>query len=152
MGPKDIELNDYNAFEATLRVTDKTESNGLKNTGALMVKTTAGYANIHNPATHHEAQPLVPGTWYELWYVVNNGAKQQGGQIYDVYIKGGDEFIDQTKVYSGATFRMSRELPLTHFLMNCNTGPAKTPYGNGGLLYDDLYMANGLNLSQPNLF
>ncbi|MDO6693269.1 hypothetical protein Q4574_08230 [Aliiglaciecola sp. 3_MG-2023] len=149
MSPKDIELNDYNAFEATLRVTDKTESNGLKNTGVLMVKTKDGYANIQNNQTGQDAQPLVPGQWYEIWYVVDNRKTNHGGQTYDVYVKGGSEFPEQQKVYSHATFRMQREQPLTHFLMNCNTGPKKQPYGNGGLKYDDLYMSEGLNLKSP---
>ncbi|GAA6186477.1 hypothetical protein NBRC116595_37270 [Aliiglaciecola sp. NS0011-25] len=149
MTPEGIELNDYNAFEATLRVTDKTESNGHKNTGALMVKTQDGYANIQNNSTGKDAKPLVPGVWYEIWYVVDNSESRDGGQSYDVYVKGGDEFPQQQKVYSDATFRMQRELPLTHFLMNCNTGPKKQPYGNGGLKYDDLYMSKGHNLGTP---
>lgn len=149
LSPKDIELNDYNAFEATLRVTDKAESNGHKNNGVLMVKTKDGYANIQNSVNQRDAKPLVPGTWYELWYVVNNAPKSEGGQTYDVYIKGGEEFIQQQKVYSTATFRMARELPLTHFLMNSNTGPVERPYGNGGLKYDDLHMSQGSNLTPP---
>jgi hypothetical protein len=149
MIPKDIELNDYNAFEPTLRVTDKTESNGHKNTGVLMVKTKEGYANIKNAHTGNDAMPLVPGIWYEIWYVVNNAAEDNGGQTYDVYVKGGTEFVQQQKVYTHASFRMRREAPLIYFLMNTNTGPADRPYGNGGLKYDDLYMVKGVNLSRP---
>jgi hypothetical protein len=149
MLPADIELNDYNAFEPTLRITDKAESNGLLNTGALMVKVDNGYANIINPLVNKEAKPLVAGVWYQIWYVVNNALKRDGGQTYDVYIQGGKEFPLQTKVYSNATFRMKRELPLIYFLMNCNTGSKKHPYGNGGLMYDDLYMAKNINLSKP---
>ncbi|WP_285817662.1 hypothetical protein [Echinimonas agarilytica] len=144
-----IKKNDYNAFEPTLRVTDKIESNGFKNDGALMVKVEQGYANVINPKLNRSAMPLVAGTWYETWYVVNNATKAQGGQRYDVYLKGGEEFPTQTKVFSEATFRMQRELPLTHFMMNCNTGPMSSPYGNGGLKYDDLYMTPGLNLTYP---
>lgn len=149
MLPADIELNDYNAFEPTLRVTDKTESSGLVNTGALMVKVDNGYANIINPISNKEAKPLITGVWYQLWYVVNNALKRDNGQVYDVYIQGGEEFPVQTKVYSKASFRMARELPLIYFLMNCNTGSKLHPYGNGGLLYDDLYMAKYINLSEP---
>lgn len=89
MSPGDIELHDYNAFEATLRVTDKAESNGHKNIGALMVKTQQGYANIVNNRTGKDAKPLVPGQWYEIWYVVNNRKKSDGGQTYDVYMTKG---------------------------------------------------------------
>jgi len=149
LGPKGIKSNDYNAFEATLRVTDKVESNSYKNSGALMVKTNDGYANIRNNMEQRDAEPLVPGIWYELWYVVNNAVKSEGGQTYDVYIRGGNEFVQQQKVYSVATFRMKRELPLSHFLMNSNTGPKERPYGNGGLKYDDLYMSKGVNLTDP---
>ena len=149
MQPMDIELYDYNAFEPTIRVTDKTESNGRVNTGALMVKVQQGYANIINPLSQKHAKPLIPGTWYQIWYVVNNASISDNGQKYDLYIQGGDEFPKQTKVFSNATFRMARELPLIYFLMNCNTGPKSHPYGNGGLKYDDLYMAKNINLSQP---
>lgn len=149
MHPKDIELNDYNAFEPTLRVTDKTESNGLINTGALMVKVKKGYANIVNPVTQQDAKPLIAGVWYQIWYVVNNALLSDNGQTYDVYIQGSDEFPTQTKVYTNATFRMARELPLIYFLMNANTGPKSHPYGNGGLKYDDLYMSKNVNLTKP---
>jgi hypothetical protein len=151
MSAEDIEKNDYNAFEPTLRVTDKKESNGKVNTGALMVKVVGDYANIQNHALQKDANPLIPGSWYQIWYVVNNANKSQGGQVYDVYFKGGDEFPIQTKVFSNATFRMARELPLIAFLMNCNTGSKKAPYGNGGLKYDDLYMIKGVNLSDPTI-
>lgn len=40
--PELINKHAYDAFEPTLRVTDKTESNGLVNDGALMVKTDSG--------------------------------------------------------------------------------------------------------------
>ena len=70
------------------------------------------------------------------------------GQQYNVYVQGG-EFKTQTLVYKNAKFRMKRELPLIYFLANCNTGPLKKPYGNGGLKYDDLYMSRGINLSSP---
>ncbi|MCU4674034.1 hypothetical protein N7931_00165 [Catenovulum sp. 2E275] len=141
--------HDYNAFEPTLRVTDKTESSGLVNTGALMVKTDQGYANIINPVSQKSAKPLQTNTWYEIWYIVNNSPKSQGGQTYDVFMKGGAEFPNQTQVYHQATFRMKREQTLTHFLMNCNTGPHNAPYGNGGLKYDDIFMARGVNLLSP---
>ena len=49
--PELINKHAYDAFEPTLRVTDKTESNGLVNDGALMVKTGSGYSNIQNYTT-----------------------------------------------------------------------------------------------------
>ncbi len=152
MGPDDIKKHDYNAFEATLRVTDKSESSGLKNTGALMVKVPGVYANVkHNLAENErDAKPLEPGQWYKIWYVVNNAPKKQGGQTYDVYLQGGSEFPEQTLVYKNASFRMQREWPLTYFLMNCNTGPLDKPYGNGGLKYDDIYMTKGIELTNPS--
>ncbi|MBQ4832486.1 hypothetical protein J8L70_04455 [Pseudoalteromonas sp. MMG010] len=146
--PHEINKHGYDAFEPTLRVTDKAESNGFKNDGALMVKTNEGYANIRNYNSAQSAKPLQPDTWYEIWYVVNNAPIKQGGQKYDVYVKGG-EFNQQTLVYKDASFRMKREQPLIYFLANCNTGPHKRPYGNGGLRYDDLYMIEGFALSRP---
>lgn len=149
MGPEEIKIHDYNAFEPSLRITDKRESDGTKNDGTLMVKTEKGYSKIHNFEKNQFAKPLVPGVWYEIWYVVNNAKKISGGQVYDVYIKGGNEFPEQTLVYKNASFRMSREEPLIYFLTNCNTGPKDHPYGNGGLLYDDIYMSQGTNLKKP---
>lgn len=151
--PEGIEKQAYNAFEPTLRVTDKYESNGFKNNGALMVKVDSEdkyrqYANIQNYENNRSASPLKPGIWYSIWYVVNNAVKEHGGQSYEVYIKGG-EFEHQSLVYQKADFRMKREQPLTYFFATTNTGPMKKPYGNGGLLYDDLYMSLGVNLSQP---
>jgi hypothetical protein len=145
-----INTHAYDAFEPTLRITDKTESNGFVNDGALMVKTDSGYSNIQNYTTKQPAKPLQTNTWYDVWYVVNNAAATEQGQQYNVYVKGG-EFSEQTLVYKNAQFRMKREQPLIYFLANCNTGPINTPYGNGGLRYDDLYMSKGLNLSIPTL-
>ena len=148
LSPALINKHAYDSFEPTLRVTDKTESNGFVNDGALMVKTDSGYSNIQNYTTKQSAKPLQTNTWYDVWYVVNNTAASEQGQQYDVYVKGG-EFNSQTLVYKNAQFRMKREQPLIYFLANCNTGPIKKPYGNGGLRYDDLYMSEGINLSNP---
>lgn len=153
LGPKDIEKQAYNAFEPTLRVTDKYESNGYKNDGTLMVKIDSSdkyrqYSNIQNYALNKSARPLKINTWYNIWYVVDNQPLVNGGQTYDVYIQGG-EFKEQTLVYKAANFRMKREMPLIYFFATTNTGPIKKPYGNGGLAYDDIYMAQGVNLSYP---
>ena len=141
----------YNAFEPMIRITDKAESDGSKNDGTLMVlsgfKT---YSKIEGLETGQSAMPLTPGEWYQVWWTVNNAPAAAGGQSYDLYIQGG-EFETQTKVYSGATFRMKREAPLLHFMAISNTGPKKSPYGNGGVRYDDIYMAKGTELSTPPL-
>ncbi|MDO6427593.1 hypothetical protein Q4489_11235 [Thalassotalea sp. 1_MG-2023] len=151
--PDEIVKAGYNAFEPTLRVTDKAESNGHKNTGALMVKISSNdkyrqYDNIQHYAQQRDAKPLVAKQWYQIWYVVNNALKIHGGQTYRVYVQGG-EFVKQTLVYEKADFRMQREQPLISFLANCNTGPLKQPYGNGGLAFDDIFMIKGVNLSNP---
>lgn len=147
--PQGIIEHDYNALEPSLRITDKYESDGYKNDGTLMVRKDDGYEKIFNTDESREAKPLKVDTWYEVWYVVNNKAVFQGGQTYDVYLRGGDEFSVQKKVYEDAEFRMKRELPLIYFLTNCNTGPGEKPYGNGGLRYDDLYMIGGVVLTSP---
>jgi hypothetical protein len=148
-----IKKQAYNAFEPTLRVTDKFESNGYKNDGTLMVKVDSNnkyrqYENIQNYAEGRSATPISAGSWYQIWYVVNNKKVVNGGQSYDVYIQGG-EFIKQTQVYRNADFRMKRELPLIYFFANSNTGSNKKPYGNGGLNYDNIFMSPGVNLSLP---
>jgi hypothetical protein len=63
-------------------------------------------------------------------------------------VRGG-EFVQQQLVFDGAEFRIRRELPLKYFMAISNTGPQKTPYGNGGVRYDDIYMAEGRKLSSP---
>lgn len=145
----DIAEKGYDAFEPMIRITDKAESNGLKNDGTLMVlsgyKT---YAKINNPLTGKTAKPLQPGQWYELWAIINNGPKAEGGQTYDLYVRGG-EFTDRQLAYSGAVFRMNREAPLQAFMAISNTGPKKQPYGNGGVRYDDIYIAPGEVLTAP---
>lgn len=121
---------------------NKAESSGLINDGVLMVKVDNGYSN------HRSAKLLEVKRWYDILYVVNNNTVAQGGQNYDVYIKGG-EFDKQTLVFKNAQFRKKRELPLIYFLANSNTGSYKKPYGNRGLKYDDLYMVKGVNLITP---
>ena len=139
----------YDAFEPMIRITDKAESDGTKNDGTLMAlsgyKT---YDKIQNPATGKAADPMEAGTWYEVWAIINNSDAEAGGQSYDLYLRGG-EFKAQTKVFSGGSFRMKRAAPLTHFMAICNTGSKKTPYGNGGVGYDDIYIAAGTDLTTP---
>lgn len=154
LSPSEIDKQSYNAFEPMLRVTDKFESNGLKNTGALMaiVESSEGkavYADIINPITKTKAKPLQAGIWYEIWYFVDNATVANGGQSYEVYMRGG-EFELQQKVFAFGKFRMARELALTHFITISNTGSHKKPYGNGGLGYDDIYMVKGKTLSAPS--
>lgn len=146
----DIPEHDYNSFELMIRVTDKTEGNGYKNDGALQVLGGGDmrYSNIVNPATGESAQPLQTDEWYEVWYVVNNSPSDAGGQRYDLYVRGG-EFANQELVFENAVFRMGRVLPLQYFMTICNTGPHDGPYGNGGVRYDDIYMAPGRELSSP---
>jgi len=152
MTPEDIALNDYNALEPSIRITDKSESDGTKNDGTMMVRKGETYSKIYNAQQQRPATPMQAGQWYEVWMVVNNVPLQQGGQTYDVYIRGGDEFPLQQLVFQGADFRMKREQALIYFLANCNTGPSDHPYGNGGLRYDDLYMVKGTVLTTPGHF
>lgn len=144
-----IEQENYNAFEPMIRITDKYESNGYKNDGTLMVMVDEkAYSKIIDPETGEAAQPMAIDTWYELWYVVNNAPREEGGQRYDLYVRGG-EFEQQQKVFTDADFRIQREMPLTHFIAITNTGSVDKPYGNGGVRYDDIYMAKSLLLSRP---
>ncbi|MBT8083885.1 MAG: hypothetical protein KJO19_10590 [Woeseia sp.] len=145
----DIPDQHYDSFEPMIRITDKRESDGYKNDGTLMVLSgEKAYSKIVNPVTGEPAKPLLPGEWYELWYVVNNDKRERGGQRYDIYVRGG-EFKTQQLVFDGADFRMQRTLPLTHFMAISNTGPHDAPYGNGGVRYDDIYMAAGRTLFSP---
>lgn len=149
LDPDGIAKYDYDALEPSLRITDKMESDGSKNDGTLMVNTRDGYKKIVNRSENRVAKPLQSNTWYEIWFVVNNAVIAEGGQKNDVFIRGGDEFTTQQKVFAGADFRMRREQPLRYFLANCNTGPIEQPYGNGGVRYDDIYMAAGVLLTSP---
>lgn len=149
LNAKNIAEAGYDAFEPMVRITDKAESDGTKNDGTLMVlsgyKT---YDKIGGPSGEGVASPMVPDTWYEIWTVVDNRPAEKGGQTYDLYVRGG-EFKAQTKVFSGAVFRMKRGEPLTKFITISNTGSKKSPYGNGGVGYDDIYVSLGRDLSTP---
>lgn len=146
----DIPAYHYDAFEPIIRITDKFESDGSKNDGTLMVLSgnNKAYSKINNPTTGELAKPLQSDEWYELWYVVNNAPRDEGGQRYDLYVRGG-EFETRQLVFEDADFRMRRALPLSNFMTICNTGPRDRPYGNGGVRYDDIYMAPGRNLMSP---
>ena len=146
----EIPDHDYNSFELMIRVTDKYEGNGYKNDGTLQILGGGDmrYSNIVDPATGESAQPLQTDEWYEAWYVVNNAPRDEGGQRYDLYVRGG-EFATRQLVFEDAVFRMGRTLPLQYFMTICNTGPLDGPYGNGGVRYDDIYMTEGRELSSP---
>ncbi|WP_424961289.1 hypothetical protein [Ekhidna sp.] len=148
--PKVILENVYDGFEPSLRVTDRYDKQlPEKNDGTLMVNKDPWYDHIFNFSKGRKAKPMKLDTWYEVWCVADNRTLSKGGQKYDVYLKGGDEFPQQQKVYEGADFRMKRERPIIIFQSTCNTGPMDNPYGNGGLMYDDLYMAKGVLLTSP---
>lgn len=150
VGAAEIPVLNYDSFEPMIRVTDRTDGNGYKNTGALQVLGGGErrYANVIDPATGESANPLQTDEWYEVWYVVNNAPYDEGGQRYDVYVRGG-EFETQQLVFEGAVFRIRREAPLQFFMSTCNTGPKERPYGNGGVRYDDIYMTPGRNVTSP---
>lgn len=140
----------YEAFEPSLRITDRFDPHVKeKNNGAMQVRNNPWYDVVYNKKEGRKVNPFETGTWYEIWVIVNNNKKSDGGQRYDVYVKGGSEFPTQQKVYTGADFRIKRELPLIYFQSTCNSGPIDEPFGNGGLKYDDLYMIKGLNLTSP---
>lgn len=146
---EEIATHNYDAFEPMIRITDKVESDGSKNDGSLMVlKGDKQYSKVLNPLSGETAKPLVAGQWYEIWYVVDNRPKSDGGQTYSVYMRGG-EFDETTQVYAGAKFRIARTQPLLHFMTISNTGPKHDPYGNGGVRYDDIYMIKGEVTSSP---
>lgn len=117
MGPEGIAENAYNALEPSLRITDRYDPNiAYKNDGTLLVRKDNWYERIINPQTKAYANPMQTNTWYHIWLVINNQTKEAGGQTYDVYIQGGDEFLEQQKVYAKADFRMQREQALIYFL------------------------------------
>lgn len=145
----DVSEHHYDSFEPMIRITDKRESDGSRNDGTIMVLSgDKAYSKIVNPATGKPAKPMDTGEWYELWYVVNNAPRDAGGQRYDLHVRGG-EFATRQLVFEGADFRMQRAMPLTFLMVICNTGPHDAPYGNGGVRYDDIYMAPGKTLSPP---
>lgn len=151
LSPEGIVKYAYDSLEPSLRITDRFDNNeNYQNDGTLLVRKGNWYDRIYNAKKDDYATPMEVDTWYEVWSVVNNKKLSQGGQTYDVYIRGGKEFPTQQKVYSGADFRMKREQAITYFYTTCNTGPIETPFGNGGLRYDDLYMIKGEVLSTPS--
>ena len=82
------------------------------------------------------------------WYTVNNAPRDQGVQRYDLYARG-VELATQQRVFEDAGFRIQRESPRRSFMVICNTGPHRAPYGNGRIRYDDIFMAPGSDLTMP---
>ena len=141
----DIEANHYESIEAIIQVTDRYENDGI-----LRVRSGGDYFNITNPNTGLTANPLEEDTWYEIWLVVNNGGRASGGQTYDVYLRGGEEFPEQTKVFDHAFFRVNRETSLLNFVSISNSGPNDADfYGTGALSFDDIFLHNGEVLTSP---
>ncbi len=148
--PAGIMEKAYEAFEPSLRITDRFDPHvNYQNNGAMQVRNNPWYDIAFNAKKGKNIEPFDINTWYEIWAVINNKKKSEGGQQYDVYIRGGTEFPFQQKVYTAADFRIKRELPLIYFQATCNSGPIEEPFGNGGLRYDDLYMVKGIDLSTP---
>lgn len=88
--------------------------------------------------------------WYEIWVVIDHAA-----DVSDVYIKGGPQFPEQTKVVEDARFRNGGSTdPLGYFVMKSHNGNEETNAGYRGIdpwYLDDLYIDyTGENLSTPS--
>ena len=148
--PAGIMEKAYEAFEPSIRITDRFDPHvNYQNNGAMQVRNNPWYDIAFNAKKGKNIEPFDTDIWYEIWLVINNKKKSEGGQRYDIYIRGGTEFPFQQKVYTAADFRIKREQPLIYFQATCNSGPVEEPFGNGGLRYDDLYMVKGIDLSSP---
>lgn len=79
-------------------------------------------------------------TWYEAWTVINNAT-----DTYDVYIRGGSNYPEQTLLHSGIPFRNGTASSIVSYGIAYNSG-----YCEGSFCLDDLYVdTTGLNLSRP---
>jgi hypothetical protein len=80
-------------------------------------------------------------TWYEVWTVINNA-----NDSYDVYIRGGSNYPEQTLLMSGIDFRNGTTNSISSYSMSYNTD-----YCEGNFYMDDIHIdSGGVNLSRPD--
>jgi rhamnogalacturonyl hydrolase YesR len=79
-------------------------------------------------------------TWYEVWTVFNNA-----NDTYDVYIRGGSNYPQQTLLKSGIAFRNGTVSSLKSYALSYNTD-----YCEGTFYLDDLHIdTSGVTLTRP---
>jgi hypothetical protein len=79
-------------------------------------------------------------TWYEVWTVIDNAS-----DTYDVYIRGGSNYPEQTLLMSGIKFRNGTTSSISSFAISYNSD-----YCEGTFYMDDLHIdSGGINLSRP---
>lgn len=115
--------------------------------GALEVFDGPAGANSFLPAARDgQVLPsLVPGTWYKVWLVSNNGGFASGGQTWRAWIKGGP-YGEATPFSGNLFFRRGAENPITHFIALAAGGGES---GNDALCIDDIHASRGVNLGDP---
>jgi glucose/arabinose dehydrogenase len=123
----------YDAFAASGRWTDE---NGL---AQLLVRD----HDLYQAAT---TGPLAEGVWLDSWLVVNNGGQASGGQTFALYSRPSGSGLEPALVYADAGFRLARETPMDVFQLIANNGASGKA---GAILYDDLYLADGVRLETP---
>lgn len=122
--------NAYDKYETIVRINTNTA-------GLLEIRDFDQYVIV-------SAQPVENLTWYEIWLVHDNDKLS-----YDVWIRGGDEFPDATLVFDDAFYRYQVGM-VDSFVILQSTGPNTLPFGNSGLLLDDIYVDySGENLDPP---
>lgn len=87
-------------------------------------------------------------TWYEVWIVADNGTGVES-DLYDLYVRGGAEYAEQTLVAENKNFRNGTTDPLNRFAVLAYYGAASGPDGADPVGFDDIYVAAGEVLSTP---
>jgi len=133
-----IEYIDFQAELGMAAATNNDPSNGLR------------VANGLSNEIYDVLSTLVPGTWYNVWVLVNNGS-----QTYEVWLNsdpGGDaQASDQLSNDAAGTlfgFRTAPGSDLNNFFIK--TGGGSSPV-DGRFYLDDIYLENtgDTNLSNP---
>lgn len=97
-----------------------------------------GYAEVENGAT-------TANTWYHVWFVVD-----QAANTFDLWVQGGDQWTEPTRVADDAQFRLQSNDPLKMFMARMTTGDLTTPKATDPVYFDDIYVdLAGENVTVP---
>jgi rhamnogalacturonyl hydrolase YesR len=84
-------------------------------------------------------------TWYEVWTVINNA-----DDTYDVYVRGGSNFREQTLLRANIPFRNGTSQSILRYVLTLNPSQGNAS-SRGSVCFDDLAIdLSGVNLTRPS--
>jgi hypothetical protein len=123
------------------------------------------YNGWWEPAYEDTTKEMLPGDWFEIWYLIQNNELALGGGLFDIYIRGGPfeeithlpnpHLSDEVKEM-GITqwgFRNNTDEPIRRWLNIINGGNPNTNFrGTAAMYIDDFWLNVGeMTTEQPPL-